>query len=55
MTVRLDHIIILRPYKALVDLPEWLTKHFTITPGGRHVDGKTEKGSFASSMAVILN
>ncbi|TVY92641.1 hypothetical protein LAWI1_G001836 [Lachnellula willkommii] len=38
----LDHIIILVPYAHLIDLPEWLTENFTITPGGRHADNKTE-------------
>lgn len=38
----IDHIIILLPYKDVVEPPTWLTDHFTISPGGRHADGKTE-------------
>lgn len=38
----LDHIIVLVPYAHLIDLPGWLTENFTITPGGRHADNKTE-------------
>lgn len=38
----LDHVIILLPYKDITNPPSWLTDHFTITPGGRHADNKTE-------------
>ncbi len=38
----LDHIILLLSYKELINPPSWLTSDFTITPGGRHADGKTE-------------
>lgn len=57
---RLDHIIILVPYKDLLNVPEWLTSQFTITPGGRHADGKTENklilfhdGSYIELIAFI--
>lgn len=38
----LDHIIILVPYGYLESPPKWVTDNFTITPGGRHADNKTE-------------
>ena len=38
----LDHIIILLPYAKLLQLPAWIPKNFTVSPGGRHADGKTE-------------
>jgi hypothetical protein len=38
----LDHLILFVPYASLNSLPTWLTAHFTITPGGRHGDNKTE-------------
>ena len=58
--LNLDHIIILVPYKDLAEPPQWLTKNFTITPGGRHADGKTENrlicfqdGSYIEWIAFI--
>jgi hypothetical protein len=39
---QLDHFVILVPYKYLADPPAWLKDNFTISPGGRHADGKTE-------------
>jgi hypothetical protein len=42
MAVAVDHIVIGLPYSDLQNPPEWLTKNFKITPGGRHKDGKTE-------------
>ncbi|KAF2172432.1 hypothetical protein M409DRAFT_63121 [Zasmidium cellare ATCC 36951] len=41
-SAQLDHVVILLPHEDVVNPPEWLTKHFTISPGGRHADGKTE-------------
>ncbi|KAF8852393.1 hypothetical protein BDZ45DRAFT_678371 [Acephala macrosclerotiorum] len=38
----LDHIIVLIPYASLQNLPKWITDNFTLSPGGRHADGKTE-------------
>ncbi|KUJ22958.1 uncharacterized protein LY89DRAFT_536933, partial [Mollisia scopiformis] len=38
----LDHIIILIPYTTLLDPPAWITDNFTLSPGGRHADNKTE-------------
>lgn len=56
----IDHIIILLPYKDIVNPPEWLTQHFTISPGGRHGDNKTENkliilkdGSYIELIAFI--
>ncbi|KAL7271648.1 hypothetical protein RUND412_005571 [Rhizina undulata] len=39
---QLDHVVILLSYTDLVNPPPWLTKNFTLIPGGRHSDGKTE-------------
>jgi hypothetical protein len=59
-TPRLDHIIVLVPYASLVSLPSYLTINFTITPGGRHSDNKTENklicfqdGSYIELIAFI--
>lgn len=40
--LKLDHVILLLPYDMLSNPPSWLTEHFTISPGGRHADNKTE-------------
>jgi len=60
MPPSLDHIIILLPYESLLRPPAWLTDNFTITPGGRHGDGKTENrlicfrdGSYIELIAFI--
>lgn len=42
MPLHLDHVIILVPYAWLSSPPNWIKKNFTITPGGRHADNKTE-------------
>lgn len=42
MATAIDHIVIGLPYSDLQNPPEWLTRNFTIKPGGRHKDGKTE-------------
>lgn len=42
INAQLDHVVILLPHEDVANPPEWLTKHFTISPGGRHADGKTE-------------
>lgn len=39
---QLDHVVLLLPYSDVLNPPEWLTKHFTVSPGGKHADGKTE-------------
>lgn len=39
---QMDHIVLLLPYKYLTDPPKWLTSNFTLSPGGRHADNKTE-------------
>ncbi|KAL1634639.1 hypothetical protein SLS58_010581 [Diplodia intermedia] len=41
-SVQLDHIIILLPHRDLLNPPAWVTSNFTLSPGGRHADGKTE-------------
>ena len=38
----LDHVILLLPYNDVVDPPDWITSKFTVSPGGRHADDKTE-------------
>lgn len=40
--VQLDHIVLLLPLEDLQNPPVWLTSAFTISPGGRHGDQKTE-------------
>lgn len=42
INAQLDHVVLLLPHDDVANPPEWLTKHFTISPGGRHADGKTE-------------
>ena len=56
----IDHIIILVPYVQLHQPPSWLVKNFTLTPGGRHADNKTENklivfrdGSYIELIAYI--
>ena len=39
---QLDHIVLLVPYASLLNPPTWIASNFTVTPGGRHADGKTE-------------
>ncbi|KAK4899712.1 hypothetical protein LTR27_002978 [Elasticomyces elasticus] len=39
---QLDHVIILLPYNDIVNPPKWVTDNFTVSPGGRHADDKTE-------------
>lgn len=41
-TLKLDHVILLLPYDNLSNPPSWLTSNFTLSPGGRHADNKTE-------------
>ncbi|TKX26854.1 hypothetical protein C1H76_1009 [Elsinoe australis] len=60
MTPKIDHIIVGLPYNDLLDLPTWLTENFTISPGGRHADNKTENkliifkdGSYIELIAFI--
>jgi len=60
MPPSLDHVIILLPYESLLRPPAWLSDHFTITPGGKHGDGKTENrlicfrdGSYIELIAFI--
>jgi len=39
---QIDHVVILVPYADLHNPPSWITNNFTLTPGGRYSDGKTE-------------
>lgn len=38
----LDHVVILLPYDYLENPPNWIKNNFTLSPGGRHGDNKTE-------------
>lgn len=38
----LDHVVLLLPYDEIVNPKPWLTDVFTISPGGRHGDNRTE-------------
>ena len=38
----LDHVVALIPYDTLTNPPSWITDNFTLSPGGRHGDNKTE-------------
>ena len=38
----LDHVVLLIPYDTLKNPPNWITDNFTLSPGGRHGDNKTE-------------
>lgn len=42
LSANLDHVVLLLPYKDVLNPPDWITNHFTLSPGGRHADGKTE-------------
>ncbi|KAF2756577.1 hypothetical protein EJ05DRAFT_477697 [Pseudovirgaria hyperparasitica] len=60
MAPKIDHIIIKVPYSELTHPSEWLTRNFTISPGGRHADNKTENrlivfrdGSYIELIAFI--
>ncbi|KAJ9627888.1 hypothetical protein H2203_003106 [Taxawa tesnikishii (nom. ined.)] len=37
-----DHVVVLLPHAEVLNPPAWITDHFTVSPGGRHGDGKTE-------------
>lgn len=58
---QLDHLVILLPHAYLgEETPAWLSDNFTIIPGGRHGDGKTENklivlddGSYMELIAFI--
>lgn len=39
---QLDHVVLLIPYDTLKNPPSWITDNFTLSPGGRHGDNKTE-------------
>ncbi|RDW80202.1 hypothetical protein BP6252_04840 [Coleophoma cylindrospora] len=58
--VFIDHIVILLPHKDVINPPARLTNHFTISPGGRHADGKTDNklilfqdGSYIELIAFV--
>lgn len=60
ITAKLDHVVLLLPYKDIVSPPAWITDNFTVSPGGRHADGKTENklvlfkdGSYLELIAFI--
>ena len=39
---QLDHVVLLIPYDTLKNPPSWITDNFTLSPGGKHGDNKTE-------------
>ena len=39
---QLDHVVLLVPYDTLKNPPSWITDNFTLSPGGKHGDNKTE-------------
>lgn len=60
MAACIDHVIILLPYQDILAPPTWLKDAFTISPGGRHADGRTENrliifkdGSYVELIAFI--
>ncbi|KAI5797590.1 glyoxalase-like domain-containing protein [Geopyxis carbonaria] len=42
MPAQIDHLVLLLPYRDLIRPPAWLSTNFTLSPGGRHSDGRTE-------------
>lgn len=59
-TPQIDHIVLLLPYDLITSPPTWLTSAFTLSPGGRHADNRTENrlvlfadGSYLELIAFI--
>jgi len=50
----LDHIILLLPYPSLANPQPSLAKAFTLTPGGRHADNKTENTLIVFESGVYI-
>jgi hypothetical protein len=57
---QIDHIVLLLPYSMIKSPPTWLSSAFTISPGGRHADNRTENrlilfadGSYLELIAFI--
>lgn len=57
---QIDHVVILLPYALITSPPKWLTSAFTLSPGGRHADNRTENrlilfsdGSYLELIAFI--
>jgi Glyoxalase-like domain len=50
----LDHIILLVPFSYISKLPAFFADNFTIYPGGRHADGKTENVLIVFQSGVYL-
>lgn len=57
---QIDHVVVLLPYSLITSPPSWLTSAFTLSPGGRHADNRTENrlvlfadGSYLELMAFI--
>lgn len=51
---QIDHVVVLVPYQDLLTPPRWVTDNFTLTPGGRHSDGKTENKLIVFSDGTYL-
>ena len=39
--IQLDHVVLLVPYRAILEPPGWIIDNFIVSTGGRHADGKT--------------
>jgi PAS domain-containing protein len=57
---QIDHVVLLLPYAMITSPPTWLTSAFTLSPGGRHADNRTENrlilfadGSYLELIAFI--
>jgi hypothetical protein len=57
---QIDHVVLLLPYALITSPPTWLTSAFTLSPGGRHADNRTENrlilfadGSYLELIAFI--
>jgi hypothetical protein len=57
---QIDHVVLLLPYALITSPPDWLTTAFTLSPGGRHADNRTENrlilfadGSYLELIAFI--
>ena len=39
--ILLDHVVLLVPYRAILEPPGWIVDNFVVGAGSRHADGKT--------------
>lgn len=40
--MQVDHVVLLLPFRDIVNPPSWITDNFTVSQGGQHADQKTE-------------